>query len=93
MINGFSVKEAKKYIYNDTIVLTALGILAGLLLGMVMGAITVASVEPDTAFFLKDIDPVAIIVATASSTILATIMTLISLRRIPAFELTDINRF
>jgi len=93
MINGFSVKDAKRYIYNDTIVLTIIGIIAGLVLGAVMGSITVGSVEPTSTFFFKGIDWPALGIATATSVVLATVMSIIALRRIPSFNLTDINRF
>ena len=92
MINGFSAKQAKSYIRNDTIVLTILGIMLGLALGAVMGSITVASVEPDTAVFAKGIAWRAIAAGTVGSAVLAAIMSAISLRRIPHFDLTDINK-
>ena len=93
MINGFSVKDAKRYIYNDTIVLTAIGIVLGLVLGCIMGSITVGSMEPSTATFVKDVDWMAVLVGVLGSTILAAVMCIIALRRIPRFELTDINKF
>ena len=92
MINGFSVKDAKRYIYNDTIVLTAIGIIVGLIFGGVMGSLTVMSVEPDTAYFIKDIDSIAMLVGTVGSAVLAAVMSLIALRRVPRFNLTDINK-
>lgn len=92
MINGFSVKDAKRYIYNDTIVLTALGILVGLVLGAIMGAVSVASLEPSTAWFVKDVDWRAIVAGVAVSAILACAMSMVALRRIPRFNLTDINK-
>lgn len=92
MINGFSVKDAKKYIYNDTIVLTVLGIILGLVVGAIMGSITVGTIEPMAAFFFKGIDWTAILVGTAVTAVLSFIMSLIALRRIPAFKLTDINK-
>ena len=52
MINGFSVKDAKHYISYDNIVLTAIGIIVGMLLGCIMGSITVAT-GGDYEFFLK----------------------------------------
>ena len=93
MINGFSVKDAKRYIYNDTIVLTIVGIVVGLVLGAAIGAITVGSVEPMTAFFFKGVNWPALGIGTATSIVLATVMSIIALRRIPAFSLTDINKF
>ena len=93
MINGFSVKDAKHYISYDNIVLTALGIIVGLILGCVMGSITVAAIEPATAVFVKSVDGWAVGIGIIGSAILAIIMGAIALRRIPRFELTDINKF
>ena len=93
MINGFSVKDARHYVSYDTIVLSVLGIVAGLILGCLMGAITVGAVEPTTATFVKDIDGWAVIIGIGGSALLALIMGLISLRRVGKFVLTDINRF
>ena len=92
MINGFSVKQAKNYISYDSIVLTILGILIGIILGCTMGSITVAAVEPSTSVFMKSPDAWAIIIGIAGSAILALIMCVIALRRIPKFSLTDINK-
>jgi len=92
MINGFSVKDAKRYIYNDTIVLTAIGIILGLVLGAIMGSVTVGSIEPETACFFKGIAWRAIVVGIVGSALLSIIMSLIALRRIPRFSLTDINK-
>ena len=93
MINGYSVKDAKKYIYNDTIVLTAIGIILGIVLGCIMGSITVVSMEPSTAVFVKSVDWMAVLIGVVGSAVLAVIMCVIALRRISHFELTDINRF
>ena len=93
MINGFSVKDAKRYIYNDTIVLTAIGILLGLIIGCIGGSLTVYAVEPSSATLMKSIDPMAVAVGVVGSAVLAFIMSIIALRRIPRFELTDINKF
>ena len=93
MINGFSVKDARHYISYDNIVLTALGIIVGILLGWLMGDITVASIEPVTGVFIKDCDLWAVLIGIIGSALLAIIMGLIALRRINKFELTDITRF
>lgn len=93
MINGFSVKDAKAYIYRDTIVLTVIGIIFGLVLGAIMGYVTVVSIENGLATFVKDVDPVACAAGIGGSAVLAFAMSLIALRAIPRFNLTDINRF
>ncbi|MGI6220832.1 MAG: FtsX-like permease family protein [Coriobacteriales bacterium] len=92
MINGYTVKQAKRYISNDTIVLTVIGIVVGLVIGCIMGSVTVASVEPSTAVFFRGIDWRAVIAGVIVSGVLSFIMSTISLRRIPRFNLTDINR-
>ena len=93
MINGFSVKDAKRYIYNDTIVLTIVGTILGVLLGCTMGSVTVGSIEPSTATFVKSPDLMAVLIGVLGSIVLSTVMSIIALRRIPKFELTDINKF
>ena len=72
---------------------TAIGIVCGVILGCVSGAITVGSVEPSTAQFVKDVDLVAVVAGVVGSAVLAFIMSAIALRRIPRFALTDINKF
>ena len=92
MINGFSVKDAQHYVSNDSIVLTAVGIILGIILGCIMGSITVGSIEPSTATFVKSIDAKAVIAGILGSSVLAFVMGKISLRRIPNMSLTDINK-
>ena len=92
MINGFSVKDAQHYVSNDSIVLTAVGIILGIILGCIMGSITVGSIEPSTATFVKSIDAKAVIAGIIGSSVLAFVMGKISLRRIPNMSLTDINK-
>ena len=92
MINGFSVADAKRYIYRDTIALTVIGIVCGLVLGAVMGSITVATIEPTAASFFKGLDPIALAAGVGVCAVLALAMSIIALRRIPAFKLTDINK-
>ena len=91
-----AINKTQRIIANVStlsIVLTALGIIVGLLLGCIMGSITVASIEPITGVFFKGVDAIAIFVGILGSALLAIIMSLIALRRINKFDLTDINRF
>lgn len=93
MICGFSTKDAKAYIYRDSIALTIIGILLGVLLGAIMGGITVWALEPETGYFLKGFNGVAALVGIIGAGVFAAAVLLWSLRRIPKFDLTDINRF
>lgn len=93
MINGFSVRAAKAYIYRDSIVLTVIGIFFGVLLGALMGAITVFALEPENGYFIKDFNWLAAAVGVVGAGVFAAAVLIYALRRIPRFELTDINRF
>ncbi|MDO4745740.1 MAG: hypothetical protein Q4B18_04205 [Bacillota bacterium] len=92
MINGYSSKSAKQYIYRDTIALTVIGIIVGIILGSLMGNITIMSIEPNEGFFVKAIDWIACGVGAVVSIVLATILCKIALKAIDKFNLTDINR-
>ena len=93
MINGFSTKSAKAYIYNDSIVLTIVGILLGVLFGWLMGDLTVSALEPAYGHFFRGFNLTAALLGVLGAGVLSAIMLIISLRRIPRFDLTDINRF
>ena len=93
MINGFSVKDAKAYIYRDSIVMTILGIIVGVIVGIVMGGETVRAVEWQSCSFIKSAYLPGCLLGAVASAVFALIMMLIALRRIPRFSLTDIARF
>ena len=87
-LNAMFIEEKKR----ELIVLTAVGIILGIILGCIMGSITVGSIEPSTASFVKAIDAKAVIAGIIGSSVLAFVMGKISLRRIPNMSLTDINK-
>ena len=93
MINGFSVKAAKSYIYRDSVALTVIGIALGVVFGAIMGGITVTALEPVSGHFVSEFNGFAAMVGVVGSAVLSLIMLVWSLRAIPRFELTDINRF
>lgn len=93
MINGFSVHDAKAYIYRDAIVMTIVGIIVGVGVGIVMGAQTVRAVEWQSCSFIKSAYLPGCLLGAGASAVFALIMMLIALRRIPRFSLTDIARF
>ena len=91
MINGYSKKEAKRYIYSDTIVLTAIGIIIGVIVGNIVGNISIMAFDSSSTSFMKGMDIIAIAVGVVGTMVLAFIISLISLRKIDKFKLTDIN--
>lgn len=92
MICGFTTKQAKSYVRGDTIVLTAIGVVIGVVLGAIVGHISVLSVEPPNVTFFHGVDALACIVGAGATLVFSYLAGLVALRRIPRFELTDINR-
>ena len=91
MINGFSIKDAKRYIYSDTIVLTVIGTILGLFLGTAVGYVSLVCCESESTIFLKTPDPAALVIGTLGSFLLTYVISKISLKKIEKFRLRDIN--
>lgn len=91
MINGYSRKAARRYIYSDTIVLTIVGILIGMAVGTAMGMLSVTSFESSVIYVSKQIDPIACAVGAAITAVLTFVMSCVALRRIGHFKLTDLK--
>ena len=91
MINGFSRKAAERYIYADTGFLAVVGIAAGLVLGVVMGGISLDSFNNIATYFVNRFDWWACAVGTVFTAVLTAAMCRIALRRVRGFCLADIG--
>ncbi len=92
MINGYSLRDAKRYIYRDNIAMTAAGIVLGCAVGVVMGYFSVCSAENSAICLVKDPSLKACLVAAVLCSVFTGIVTAIALRRISKFKLTDIGK-
>jgi len=92
MINGYSVKQAERYIYSDTIFLTGIGLIVGVVVGIVIGGLSVGSFEGESLYLIHELDIFACITGIVFTCLLSYIMCKISLRKIGRFDLTDINK-
>jgi len=92
MINGFSIHQAKKYIYSDTIFLSIIGIIVGILGGIIFGGYSITAFESEYIYLLHDVNVFAVIAGIVFTILLTTFMTALSLTRIKKFNLEDINR-
>lgn len=91
MINGYSVKYARKYIYTDTIWLSVIGIVIGTVCGVLLNYLILNTVSSDFTYFIRRIDIPACLIGMAASAVMSTLMTLLALRKIGKFRLSDIN--
>lgn len=91
-INGYQRKQAKKYIYADTIFLTILGIGAGIGIGYLFAYICIKSVANVNMIYLTSFNFIAMAAGIVTTALLVTLMSYISLKKIDKFELTDISK-
>lgn len=92
MINGYDRKSAKKYVYKDTVFLTILGTVLGCIIGGFVSISTIKSINAAPIYFITKPNILAILFGAGITLILALFATLISLRKIDGFRLTDIDR-
>lgn len=91
LVNGYGVRDAKRYIWLDTLILTVVGILIGLVFGTVMADISLEAYKNETIYFMSGIDWKACLIGIAVSALLSIGTAMIALYRIEKFKLTEIN--
>ena len=92
MVCGYSLGDAKRYIWRDNVLLTVIGIVFGVALGVVTGVMSVIATEVSYVSLVKTPDLVACVCGIAVSSILSAVMTIVALRRVGTLQLSDINR-
>jgi len=92
MINGYTIKQANRYIYSDTIFLTIIGLIIGLGVGIFVGDLSVSSFEGNALYLMHGYDIYACIAGIIITSFLSFLMCRIALKKIKDFELTDINK-
>lgn len=86
-VNGFSLKDAERYIYRDTVFLTIIGIALGIVLGIFMGNISLKSFNNDSTCFMNRVDIKACVIGAVFTAIMTLIMCRIAIRKIKHFPL------
>lgn len=92
MINGYDLKAARRYIYSDTIFLTAIGILLGIVLGLVVGEATIHSMTSESSYFIRELYWPGCAIGAGCTAVLSFFMSCIAMRRIGDFKLSDLTR-
>lgn len=90
-INGFSVKETKRYVSLEIVVSTVLGIILGCLAGIALAHRVITVLEPTDIFFTKSVQYGAIGIASLISSVFTAITATWALRKVKHLKLTDIN--
>lgn len=91
MINGYKLRFAKKYIYCDTIFLTIMGAVLGVIAGILLTNWNLDSVTTDLSYYLHQISFLACVCAAGLSSLLTAVMCLIAMKRISVFQLSDLH--
>lgn len=89
---GYPVKDAKRYIYSDTILLTVVGSVLGVIVGELFGNVAAASYENSSTIFNYALSWQPALIGVVIGAALTFIMSCISLRKIDKFRLIDINQ-
>lgn len=92
MVCGYSLADAKRYIWRDNVILTIIGIALGVVVGIITGIMAVVSTEVSYVSLVKTPDLVACLCGVAMSVVLSAVMTIVALRRVDRLKLPDINR-
>lgn len=90
MINGYELKDAKRYIYQDMIILSIIGIIIGCVAGTFLGILATKAVCVQFLYFNARLEWISIGLGILITVFFLTVVTLLSLRKIKKFDLTDI---
>lgn len=90
-INGFTMKETRAFVSRDNFVLTALGILAGWILGILLGYWVLLILEVGVSHYIRTPSWKACLIAASICGTFAYAMNKLAVRRIAKLNLTNVN--
>jgi len=89
-INGYEQNAVNKYIYSDTVFISVLGIIAGNILGIVMGKLSAQTfISDQMTYSLKTSIPIFVLSSVISAAVVAFVV-MLSMRKMKKFKLTEI---
>lgn len=91
-INGFSIRAVKAYLYRDNIVLTALGILGGVGIGLALGRCVLEILQKSGDNFYTTPDLTACLIGAGLAALFSLATNLIALRRVNTLSVSDLSR-
>ncbi len=90
-INGFTVKEVRRYVSYEVYVITAVGILLGMGLGAFLGSRFILLLELPILHYVKDPYWLTFVLAAAATGLISLLIHSIAFRKIRDLKLTDIG--
>lgn len=90
MINGFTKREAKRYITADTALLTVLGVLLGVAFGILLGLWNIGAMTSDASYFPHEINFLSCLIGASVCILLTALMLHTALRKMKKFGLADL---
>ena len=88
LMNGYEVRDAKKYIFADTKCLLAFGMLIGIPLGNLLTKITIYCSQTANTYFSYDVTPAAFVISIVITSLLTLLTGFEKLRIVDRFPLT-----
>jgi len=91
-INGYSLEQAKKYIYSDNRFTSTISILIGIALGEFFGCYSVSTYISKSSYYDTSFDIKSAVIGFAIAFIIVLVMNNKSQKRIDGLQLSDINK-
>ena len=91
-INGFSIRAVKAYLYRDNIVLTALGILGGVGIGLALGRCVLEILQKIGDNFYTTPNLTDCLIGAGLAALFSLATNLIALRRVNTLSISDLSR-
>ncbi len=86
---GFTPREVDMYIYRETIILTILGALVGLIFGVFLEGFVIVTAEVDYVMFGRDIHALSFVVAFVVTILFAVLVMLVMRRKLAAIDMIE----
>ena len=86
---GFVRREVNAYIFRETLLLSAIGALVGLVLGIVLCSFVVQTAEVDQVMFGRDIHILSFIIAMVLTMVFAVLVSLLMMRKLEKISMVE----
>lgn len=86
---GFNSREVNAYVYRETLLLSAIGALAGCVLGVFMEGFVVVTAEVDQVMFGRDIHAASFAIAFALTMLFSVLVALVMRKKLSAIDMVE----